>query len=109
MRGVHLALSSDPVFRQRRAPPPAASPPPLPRERERKNVQHSHREISGREKKRGAMSDPRLRLPNVSLVMIQLFLLRGLLSSLLRSFLLRSHPAHHLSCRTGPHGRAYLA
>jgi len=28
---------------------------------------------------------------------------------LLSCFLLRGHSAHHLSCRTGPLGRAYLA
>jgi len=42
------------------------------------------------------------------MVMILAFL-RRLLAGLLSSFLLRGHRAHHLSCRTGPLGRAYLA
>ena len=39
-----------------------------------------------------------------------LFLLRSLLTALLGTTLfLCGHTLHHLSCRTGPHGRAYLA
>jgi len=39
---------------------------------------------------------------------MSLFLLRRLFR-LLRCFLLSGHSVHHLSCRTGPLGRAYLA
>src|SRR5712691_11010795 len=38
-----------------------------------------------------------------------LSLLRRLLTTLLTTLFLSGHRAHHLSCRTGPPGRAYLA